>query len=42
MEEVSEDIYLGDRISNDGKNDTNVEKIISKGLGIITQIMNMI
>ena len=41
MEEVTEDIYLGDVISQDGKNRKNVDKRISKGLGLITQIMNM-
>ena len=42
METVTEDVYLGDVISNDGKNKKNVENIISKGLGIITQIMNLL
>ena len=42
MEAVQEDMYLGDIISSDGKNKKNVEKRISKGLGIITQIMNLL
>ena len=42
MESFSEDMYLGDLISNDGKNRKNIEKRISKGLGIITQIMNFL
>ena len=42
MESVTEDDYLGDIISSDGKNKKNVEKRISKGLGIITQIMNLL
>ena len=42
MENVHEDMYLGDVISSDGKNKKNVEKRISKGLGIITQIMNLL
>ena len=42
MESVKEDTYLGDLISSDGKNKKNVEKRISKGLGIITQILNLL
>ena len=42
MENVSEDLYLGDIISSDGKNRKNVDKRISKGLGLITQIMNLL
>ena len=42
METVTEDEYLGDVISSDGKNKKNVEKRISKGIGIITQIMNLL
>ena len=42
MENVEEDMYLGDLISSDGKNKKNVEKRISKGLGIITQILNLL
>ena len=42
MPEVSEDVYLGDIISNDGKNTKNVKSRISKGLGIINQIFNIL
>jgi hypothetical protein len=42
MEGVEEDMYLGDLISSDGKNRKNVEKRISKGIGIITQILNLL
>ena len=42
MENVTEDTYLGDIISSDGKNRKNLKKRISKGLGIITQIMNLL
>ena len=42
MESVTEDSYLGDILSSDGKNKKNVEKRISKGLGIISQIMNLL
>ena len=42
MESVTEDSYLGDIISSDGKNKKNVKKRISKGLGIISQIMNLL
>ena len=42
MEKVSEDTYLGDIISEDGKNTKNIKSRISKGVGIISQIMNML
>ena len=42
MEKVSEDTYLGDVISDDGKNMKNIKKRISKGLGIISEIMNIL
>ena len=42
MQGVEEDMYLGDLISSDGKNKKNVEKRLSKGLGIITQILNLL
>ena len=42
IECVNEDMYLGDLISSDGKNKKNIELRISKGIGIITQIMNML
>ena len=42
MEDVSHDTYLGDIISADGRNTLNVKKRVGKGLGIVTQIMNML
>ena len=42
MEDVSEDTYLGDILSSDGRNTKNIAKRISKGIGLITQIMNML
>ena len=42
MEEVEYDEYLGDVISNDGKNKMNLRRRISRGMGLITQIMNIL
>ena len=42
MEKVTEDTYLGDIISEDGRNTKNIRNRISKGVGIISQIMNML
>ena len=42
MQEVTEDKYLGDIISSDGKNSKNISARLSKGLGIITQILHML
>ena len=42
MEEVTEETYLGDIISADGKNSKNINNRISKGLGGKIQIMNML
>ena len=42
MESVTHDTYLGDIISSDGKNTKNVKKRISKGIGISTQIINLL
>ena len=42
MSHVSEDTYLGDLISNDGKNSKNIRDRIGKGHGKITEIMNML
>ena len=39
MEEVGEEKYLGDIISQDGRNIKNIMARIGKGNGIITQIM---
>ena len=41
MEDVKTDTYLGDVISSDGKNTENIKKRVSKGLGIVTQILNL-
>ena len=40
--EVDHDTYLGDIISGDGKNSKNVKKRISKGIGIVSDIMNIL
>ena len=42
MQEVTEETYLGDIISNDGKNNKNIKSRISKGIGIPTQILNLL
>ena len=42
MEEVSDDVYLGDVICSTGKNVKNVEKRVSRGMGIISQITNLL
>ena len=42
MPEVSEKNYLGDILSSDGKNSKNIRNRISKGIGIIAQIMNIL
>ena len=42
MVEVDFDTYLGDIVSGDGKNSKNVKKRISKGIGIISDIMNIL
>ena len=42
MEDVSYDTYLGDIISGDGRNTLNIKKRVDKGLGIITQIVNLL
>ena len=42
MPVVSEVTYLGDILSSDGKNAKNIKDRISKGIGIISQIMNII
>ena len=39
MEKVFSDTYLGDIISGDGKNKLNIENRVSKGLGIVSQII---
>ena len=42
MPEVTEDVYLGDIISSNGKNTKNIKSRISKGLGIMNQIFNLL
>ena len=42
MEQVSSDTFLGDIISSDGKNKLNIESRVAKGLGIVSQIMDML
>ena len=42
MVEVDHDTYLGDIVSSDGKNTKNVRNRISKGIGIISDIMNIL
>ena len=42
MGRVTEDTYLGDVISADGKNNKTISTRIAKGLGIITDIMKML
>ena len=42
MEMVEDDTYLGDIISGDGKNSKNIQKRISKGIGIISSIMTLL
>ena len=42
MPEVNEDVYLGDILSNDSKNNKNIKDRISKGLGVINQIFNIL
>ena len=42
MKEVKEDTYLGDVIRGDGKNTSSVKSRVSKGIGVISQIMNVL
>ena len=42
MSNVTEDVYLGDVISSNGKNTKNITSRISKGLGKIIEIMNIL
>ena len=42
MELVSEDTYLGDIVRADGKNSSNIEHRVSKGIGIVSQIMKIL
>ena len=40
--EVTEETYLGDILSNDGRNTKNIKNRVSKGVGIVNQIFNML
>ena len=42
MPEVSQETYLGDILSSNGKNTKNIKSRISKGIGIISQIFNLL
>ena len=42
IESVEYDTYLGDIVSGDGRNTINLKKGLSKGIGKITQIMNLL
>ena len=42
LEKVSEDTYVGDQISEDGKLDKTVTARYSKAVGITSEIMNML
>ena len=42
MEETTEDKYLGDVISADGKNIKNIKARVAKGKGIISRIMSLL
>ena len=42
MEEIEEAKYLGDVISNDGKNIKNIKSRVNKGKGIVQKIINIL
>ena len=42
MVEVNEDTYLGDIVQKDGKNGNNIQSRVSRGIGKISQIMNIL
>ena len=42
MDEVDEDVYLGDIISKTGRNKSNIENRVSKGIGAAAKIFNII
>ena len=42
METVSELVYLGDIVTNCGRNMTNIKSRVSKGIGIIGQIFTIL
>ena len=39
---VSEAVYLGDIVRQDGKNSSNIKNRVKKGLGIVTRIMDIL
>ena len=41
MQKVEEDLYLGDIVSSGGKNKKNIENRVSKGIGAISKIFNL-
>ena len=42
LNEVTEEMYLGDLLSSDGRNTKNIRNRISKGIGLISQIINLL
>ena len=42
MGQVQEDVYLGDIISHDGSNSKNIKSRVGKGLGKISDIVNIL
>ena len=42
LNDVSEETYLGDLLCSDGKNIKNIRKRISKGIGLISTIINLL
>ena len=42
VDRVSQAVYLGDVISQDGSNTANVKDRVSKGMGLVTNIMHLL
>ena len=42
IDKTEEEKYLGDVITSNGKNDTNIKKRTERGMGIITQIISIL
>ena len=42
MESVDNITYLGDKVSNDGKNTINIKERVTKGVGIISEIFTIL
>ena len=42
MQQVQSDTYLGDIIASDGCNDQNISKRVSKGMGLISHIFDIL